>query len=246
MHVLTPKECTLSRVLAPRRALYHTFWLPRGHYSVCFSTTGPWGGGRMHGPCIHHGPLCLDWWNSLLLSAMTPEIYLSTTLKVVGEHYLDRNKLSVIGLQRPWWHHRVVREVRVVGASAEEVEEDGDVEGKHRYRQVPVVQQGRQTAVQKDTGESGGADYFLGKKALYTHHNICILESTPSISMGRCGEWRAAGIFSSAFSLETCAKGLNICNLYWSDSTVPYNRSHSCGRKICKKHKIKIKSGGKI
>lgn len=184
---------------------------------------------------IHHGPLCLDWWNSLLLSAITPELYLSATLKVVGQPHLDCNELGVIGLQQPRWHHRVVREVRVVRAGAEEVEEDGDVEGKHRHRQVPAVQQGGQTAVQKDTAESGGADHFLEKKALYTHHNICILESTPSISMGRCGEWRAAGIFSSAFSLETCAKGLNICNIHWSDSTVPYNRSHSCGRKICKK-----------
>ena len=63
----------------------------------------------------------------------------------------------------------MVREVRVVGAGAEEVEEDGDVEGKHRHRQVPAVQQGGQTAVQKDTGESGGADHFFKKKKHYIH-----------------------------------------------------------------------------
>lgn len=50
----------------------------------------------------------------------------------------------------------MVGEVRVVGAGAEQVEDSDHVEGKHGGRHVATAQQGRETAVEEDTGAVGG------------------------------------------------------------------------------------------
>lgn len=57
----------------------------------------------------------------------------------------DCTELGAVGLQRPRWYSKAVREIGVLWAGAKQVEADDDVEGKHGDRQVPAVQQGGKT-----------------------------------------------------------------------------------------------------
>jgi len=132
----------------------------------------------------------------------------------MGSPHLYRHELGAVVLRQPRRRRQVVREVRIVWARTQEVEEDEDVEGEYGDRQVPAVQQRGETSVQKDTGDiKGGGGVMIFSRAFPEWRHRCnpFLSHCPHLDGLLRGGSQVYFIIS--ISLQTCVKGQNNCEL---------------------------------